>query len=46
MVRDEKRGGRGARQTVSAALLLTAILFFLPALVIRGEPAYRRECVC
>ena len=40
MVR-EKTGG-GARQIVSAALLLTVALFFLPALVVRGEPVYRR----
>ena len=32
----------GARQVVSAALLLAAALFFLPALVIRGEPVYQR----
>ena len=43
MARDDQRSGGRTRQTVSAALLLTAILFFLPALVIRGEPAYRRE---
>lgn len=40
MVR-EKAGG-GARQIVSAALLLTVALFFLPALVVRGEPVYLR----
>ena len=43
MVR-EKTGG-GARQIVSAALLLTVVLLFLPALVVRGEPVYRRDSV-
>ena len=43
MVR-EKTGG-GARQIVSAALLLTLVLFFLPVLVVRGEPVYRRSSV-
>lgn len=38
----EKAGG-GARQIVSAALLLTVALFFLPVLVVRGEPVYRRD---
>ena len=28
---------------VSTALVLTAILFFLPVLVLRGEPVYQRE---
>ena len=42
MVRDEKRAAGGARQIVSAALLFTLILFFLPALAVRGEPVYRR----
>ena len=40
MIREKT--GSGARQIVSAALLLTAALFFLPALVVRGEPVYRR----
>ena len=31
------------RQAVSAALILVMALFFLPALIVRGEPAYRRE---
>lgn len=43
MVR-EKTGG-GARHIVSAALLLTVALFFLPALAVRGEPVYRRDGV-
>jgi len=37
-----KELGLGARQVVSAALILTVILFFLPALVVRGEPVYQR----
>ena len=40
MVR-EKSGG-GTRQIVSAALLLAVALFFLPILVVRGEPVYRK----
>ena len=43
MVREDGHAGGGARQIVSAALLLAAALFILPALVVRGEPAYRRE---
>lgn len=39
---DQKKGS-GRRQTVSAALILTAALFFLPLLTIRGEPVYQRE---
>lgn len=42
MARGEHRGG-WTRTVVSTALLLMAVVFFLPALVIRGEPAYRRE---
>lgn len=42
MARDEKRRGGGTRQLVSAALLLTVALFFLPVLIVRGEPIYRR----
>lgn len=34
--------GQGARQIVSGALILTVALFFLPALIVRGEPVYRR----
>ena len=34
--------GRGGRQVVSAALVLTAALFFLPALMVGGEPVYQR----
>ena len=45
MVRDEKRAAGGTRQLVSAALLLAVVLFFLPVLAVRGEPAYRREDV-
>ena len=41
MAREERRLW-GVRQTVSAALILTAALTFLPALAIRGEPVYRR----
>ena len=40
----ENRGrfwDRGTGQIVSAALLLTAVLFFLPAVLVRGEPVYR-----
>ena len=37
-----ERTGGGARQIVSAALLLAVALFFLPALAVRGEPVYRR----
>ena len=37
-----KRLGPGVRQVVSTALILTAILFFLPALVVRGDPVYQR----
>ena len=33
---------RGTRQVVSTALILTVVLFFLPALAVRGEPVYRR----
>lgn len=40
MARDDQRGGR---TVISTALLLVVILFFLPVLVIRGEPAYQRE---
>ena len=32
----------GTRQAVSAALILAVGLFFLPALVVRGEPVYQR----
>ena len=39
----DKKTGDGRRQAVSAALILTGILFFLPALVIQGEPVYQRE---
>ena len=42
-VRDEHRTqnfGRGVRQTAAAALILAVGLFFLPALVVRGEPVY------
>ena len=44
MTRDDKGTGavRSGRQVVSAALALTVILFFLPALVVRQEPVYRR----
>ncbi len=36
-----KHGGdRGTGQLVSAALLLAAVLFFLPAVVVRGDPVY------
>lgn len=42
MVWNSKAMAGGARQAVSAALLLTVVLFFLPVLVIRGEPVYRR----
>ena len=40
----EDKGARtgGGRQTVSAALALVLILFFLPVLALRGEPVYRR----
>ena len=43
MTREDKgvRTG-GGRQTVSAALALVLILFFLPVLALRGEPVYRR----
>ena len=30
------------RQIISTALILTVVLFFLPALVVHGEPAYQR----
>ena len=40
-----KRSGQGVRQPVNAALLLTLVLFFLPALVVRGEPVYQRTDV-
>ena len=43
MVREDGHAGGGARQIVSAALFLAAILFFLPILLIRGEPVYQRE---
>ena len=43
MVREDGHAGGGARQIVSAALLLAAVLFLLPILLIRGEPVYRRE---
>lgn len=43
MVREDGHAGGGARQIVSAALLLAAALFILPALVVRGEPVYQRE---
>ena len=36
------RRSRGARQTVTAALALTVILFFLPLLAVRGDPLYQR----
>ena len=45
MAREEKRGsfwGLGWRQTVSVALILAASLFFLPVLLVRGEPVYQR----
>ena len=44
MTRDdkEKHFGRGGRQIVSVALVLTAVLFTLPALVVRNEPVYQR----
>ena len=42
MAWDSKIFTGGARQAVSAALLLTAALFLLPALVIRGDPVYQR----
>ena len=47
MARDSKgkRSGQGVRQPVNAALLLTLVLFFLPALVVRGEPVYQRTDV-
>ena len=35
--------GSGTRRVVSAALLLTIVLFFLPALIVRGEPVYQRK---
>ena len=38
-----KRRGRELRQTVTAALALAVILFFLPLLAIRGEPLYVPE---
>ena len=40
----EDKGARtgGGRQTVSAALALVLVLFFLPVLALRGEPVYRR----
>lgn len=41
----DKKSGRGKRQVVSTALLLTVALFFLPALIIRGEPVYRQTGV-
>lgn len=44
MAREDKRNG-GIRQVVGAALILTVVLFFLPALIVRGEPAYQREDV-
>ncbi|MCI9295276.1 MAG: hypothetical protein HFF48_08630, partial [Lawsonibacter sp.] len=31
--------GFGVRQTISAALLFTVVLFFLPALTVRSDPA-------
>ena len=40
MVREKT--GSGVRQIVSAALILTVVLFCLPALAVRGEPVYRR----
>ena len=43
MIRDGKKTGGGRRQIVSAALLLTVALFFLPALVVWGEPVYQRS---
>ena len=47
MARDSKgkRSGQGVRQPVNAALLLTLVMFFLPALVVRGEPVYQRTDV-
>ena len=47
MARDSKgkRSGQGVRQPENAALLLTLVLFFLPALVVRGEPVYQRTDV-
>ena len=44
-VREEVRNGLslGGRRVVSAALILTVALFFLPALMVRGEPVYQRE---
>ena len=43
MARETRRhlGGQGAGQIVSAALLLAAVLFFLPAALVRGEPVFR-----
>ena len=45
MVRQDKKLGGGMRRVVSAALILTGILFFLPVLVVRGEPVCRRDDV-
>ena len=45
MVRQDKKLGGGMRRVVSAALILTGILFFLPVLVVRGEPVCRRDGV-
>lgn len=42
MTQDKQHISRGGRQTVSAALLLAVILFFLPTLVVREEPVYQR----
>ena len=42
MVREESVLVRGTRQIVSAALILAVILFFIPALAVRGEPVYQR----
>lgn len=42
MAQGDKNMDRGNRRPVSAALILITALFFLPLLVIRGEPAYHR----
>ena len=44
MTRDSKENHarQGGRQIVSAALILAAALFMLPALLVRGEPVYQR----
>jgi len=42
MRKDGRKPVNGARQVVSAALLLTVVLFVLPVLIVRGEPVYQR----